>query len=121
MSLGIYPIESTEPNAELPIWNVGTNLSPLFQKQITGYLAFGTYPFQTTCRSGLECSIPAIDQGKRKAEAYHSRHELQKILTLTPLTELEELACHAVPHCVDCENWSFSKEDVPRLVITLHG
>lgn len=114
-------MDSTEPNSHLPIYNIGTTLSPLFQNQITGYLAFGVYPYQTTCRSGLECPIPAIDSGNRSGDTYHSRKMLQKIIDVTRLKDMEELACHAVLKCVDCENWKFSTNDIYRHIITLHG
>lgn len=119
--LGIYPIDSQEPPMDLPIWNIGTTLSPLFQHHILGYKAFGIYPYQTTCRSGYECPINSLDNGKIDAKEYHSRKKLKSIVQAISLPEGQEIPCHKVPRCVDCEHWSFTHESVPKKIIVLQG
>jgi putative lipase involved disintegration of autophagic bodies len=74
-------------------------------------LAFGEYPFQTTCRSGWECVIEAIDLGSRKSPEYHSRKELIKIVKLMKMGETDELGCHIQYKCTDCNNWQFTMEE----------
>ena len=109
---GVYPLDSNKlPMNQIPIYNIGTSLAPLFQKDISGYLAFGKYPFQTSCRSGLECVVEAIDLGGRKSQEYHSRKELAKVIGLMKMDDTNELGCQIQYKCTDCSNWQFSMEE----------
>lgn len=144
---GLYDLTSTEAPTDLPIWNVGSVESPLFQSfssrlgqsgdSAISFLAHGTFPLQTVCRSGQTCLLedittnpaahnlmpmlpnargdPKLAGGSRLA---NSRHTLKAALNRLPSKARGiEVPCHRPLRCHECPQWRMSSEPMPRDVL----